>query len=75
MGQTAHYGQFVPLCIVALMYADAMALLADSPDDLLLLLGMVDAGASKRFFIHAAKMEIMVVGLPMSASGQPKAEH
>eukprot|EP00955_Chlamydomonas_euryale_P103588 365507-Chlamydomonas_euryale.AAC.5 len=49
--------------IVALMYANDLALLADSPDDLVVLLGMVDAVALKYgMFINAAKTEIMVVG-------------
>eukprot|EP00955_Chlamydomonas_euryale_P099770 365242-Chlamydomonas_euryale.AAC.7 len=54
-------------CIVALMYADHLALLADSPDDLVVLLGMVDALASKYgLFINASKTEIMVIGRPMT---------
>ena len=53
--------------IVALMYADDLALLTDSPDDLVVLLDMVDAVASKYgLFINAAKTEIMVVGRPMT---------
>eukprot|EP00955_Chlamydomonas_euryale_P072675 361474-Chlamydomonas_euryale.AAC.5 len=57
--------------IVALMYADDLALLADSPDDLVVLLGMVtclkDAVAlNYGLFINATKTEIMVVGRPLT---------
>eukprot|EP00955_Chlamydomonas_euryale_P045597 353185-Chlamydomonas_euryale.AAC.1 len=53
--------------IVALMYTDDLALLADSPDDLVVLLGKVDAVASKYgLFINAAETEIMVVRRPMT---------
>eukprot|EP00955_Chlamydomonas_euryale_P067002 359710-Chlamydomonas_euryale.AAC.11 len=46
--------------IVALMYDYDLALLADSPSDLVVLLGMVDAVASKYgLFSNAAKTEIM----------------
>eukprot|EP00955_Chlamydomonas_euryale_P001425 16610-Chlamydomonas_euryale.AAC.10 len=49
--------------VVALTNAEDLALLADSPDDLVVLLGMVDAVTSKcALFISAAKTEIMVVG-------------
>jgi len=51
--------------IVALMCADDLVLLADSPDDLKVLVGMFDAGASKYgLFMHAAKTQIMMVGRP-----------
>eukprot|EP00955_Chlamydomonas_euryale_P090662 364560-Chlamydomonas_euryale.AAC.6 len=48
------------------MYADDLALLADSPDDLVVHLGLVDAVASKNGFLKAAKTEIRVVGRPMT---------
>eukprot|EP00955_Chlamydomonas_euryale_P064851 359093-Chlamydomonas_euryale.AAC.7 len=51
----------------ALMQADGVALPADSPDDLVVPVGMVDAVASKYGrFIDAAKTEVMVVGRPMT---------
>eukprot|EP00955_Chlamydomonas_euryale_P108515 365856-Chlamydomonas_euryale.AAC.5 len=41
--------------IVALLYADNLAVLADSPDDLVVVVGMVDAIAPKYgLFINAA---------------------
>eukprot|EP00955_Chlamydomonas_euryale_P038228 351032-Chlamydomonas_euryale.AAC.9 len=53
--------------VVALMYSDDLALLADLPDDLVVLLGMADAVASKYgLLINAAKTKIMVVGRPMT---------
>eukprot|EP00955_Chlamydomonas_euryale_P082692 363759-Chlamydomonas_euryale.AAC.11 len=63
------WGSALPIdqnsCIVALMYADDLALLSDSSDDLLVLLCVVDAAASKyRLLIYAAKTEIMVIGRP-----------
>eukprot|EP00955_Chlamydomonas_euryale_P094987 364904-Chlamydomonas_euryale.AAC.27 len=51
--------------MLILVYADDLALLADSPDDLTVLLGMVDAVALKYgLCIKAAKTEVMVVGRP-----------
>eukprot|EP00955_Chlamydomonas_euryale_P079920 363357-Chlamydomonas_euryale.AAC.19 len=53
--------------MVALMYADDLALLADSADDLVVLLGTVDTIPSKYgLLINAAKTEVMVVGRPMT---------
>eukprot|EP00955_Chlamydomonas_euryale_P025471 268775-Chlamydomonas_euryale.AAC.1 len=49
--------------IVAFVCADDLALLADLPDDLVVLLGVVDVVALKYgLFINAVKTEIMVVG-------------
>eukprot|EP00955_Chlamydomonas_euryale_P060221 357652-Chlamydomonas_euryale.AAC.1 len=57
---------------VALMYADNLALLADLPDDIVVLLGMVSAIALKhRLFINAAKTEVMLVGQPMTLPTLP----
>eukprot|EP00955_Chlamydomonas_euryale_P033885 349644-Chlamydomonas_euryale.AAC.8 len=48
--------------ILALVHADNLALQPDSPDNLVVLFGMVDAVASKYgLCINAAKTEIMVV--------------
>eukprot|EP00955_Chlamydomonas_euryale_P007485 79342-Chlamydomonas_euryale.AAC.1 len=63
--RAVHCRQILSL-IVALMNADDLALLADSPD-LEVLLGMVDAVALKhRLFTNAEKTEIMVIGRRMS---------
>eukprot|EP00955_Chlamydomonas_euryale_P115185 366333-Chlamydomonas_euryale.AAC.11 len=54
-------------CIVALMYANDLALLAHSPDNLVVLLGMADAVALKYgLFIYTAKTEIIMIGQPMT---------
>eukprot|EP00955_Chlamydomonas_euryale_P082290 363696-Chlamydomonas_euryale.AAC.5 len=59
--------------IMALMCADALALLADSPDDLVVPLGMIDEVASKYgLYINAAKAEVTVhtLGLPLRMMGR-----
>jgi len=55
--------------VVALMYANDLALLADSPYNEVVILGMADAVASKYgLFLNAAKTEIVVVKRPITLS-------